>query len=114
MDIGALREKLGLDEDRLRDGDLEVATPIDGSPIASVKSASRAEAAAAIGRAQEAFAAWRSVPAPKRGELIRRFGQVLREHKDSLGELVTVECGKILQEGLGEVRRLVVSGRCRP
>jgi aldehyde dehydrogenase (NAD+) len=107
MDIGALREKLGVDERRLSDGDLQVVTPIDGSAIASVKSAGTSGTAAAVGRAQEAFAAWRSVPAPRRGELIRLFGQVLREHKDSLGELVTIECGKILQEGLGEVQEMI-------
>ena len=47
------------------------------------------------------------MPAPRRGELIRRFGQVLREHKDPLGELVTIECGKIREEGLGEVQEMI-------
>jgi len=107
MDIGVLHEKLGVDARRLTDGDLDVRSPIDGSLIATVKSADTAEAAAAVGRAQEAFAAWRVVPAPRRGELARQFGQVLREHKESLGELVTVECGKILQEGLGEVQEMI-------
>jgi aldehyde dehydrogenase (NAD+) len=107
MDIGVLREKLGVDERRLTDGDLDVRSPIDGSVIASVKSGDTGEAAAAVGRAQEAFAVWRSVPAPRRGELTRQFGQVLREHKEPLGELVTVECGKILQEGLGEVQEMI-------
>jgi aldehyde dehydrogenase (NAD+) len=107
MDIGVLCEKLGMDPRSLTDGDLEIRSPIDGSVIASVKSSDTSETEAVAGRAQEAFAAWRSVPAPRRGELIRQFGQVLREHKDSLGELVTIECGKILQEGLGEVQEMI-------
>jgi aldehyde dehydrogenase (NAD+) len=107
MDIGELREKLGVGETSLTDGELQVVSPIDGSLIASVTSADAHQTAAAVGRAQDAFAAWRSVPAPRRGELIREFGQVLREHKDSLGELVTVESGKILEEGLGEVQEMI-------
>jgi len=107
MDIGSLCEKLGVDDASLSDGALEVASPIDGSVIARVKSATADDAATAVGRAQEAFAAWRRVPAPGRGELIRYFAEVLREQKDSLGELVTIECGKILQEGLGEVQEMI-------
>lgn len=107
MDIGALGETLGVEESSIRKGDLEVVSPIDGSAIASVASAGASQTAAAVDRAREAFVGWRSVPAPRRGELIRRFGQVLREHKDSLGELVTIECGKIREEGLGEVQEMI-------
>ncbi len=107
MDIGALREKLGVEERSVSEGDLEVVSPIDGSAIASVTCSGARQAAAAVDRAQEAFATWRSVPAPRRGELIRRFGQVLREHKDPLGELLTIECGKIREEGLGEVQEMI-------
>jgi len=107
MDIGALRERLGLDERSLSSGDLKVRSPVDGSVVASVQSTGADEAAAAVGRARDAFAAWRSVPAPRRGELIRRFGEVLREQKDSLGELVTIESGKIREEGLGEVQEMI-------
>jgi aldehyde dehydrogenase (NAD+) len=107
MDIGVLREKLGVDERSVTQGDLEVVSPIDGSVIASVTSSRANQTATAVGRAREAFAAWRSVPAPRRGELIRLFGQVLRENKDSLGELVTIECGKIREEGLGEVQEMI-------
>jgi len=107
MDIGVLREKLGVDERSITEGDLEVATPIDGSVIASVTSSGADQTTAAVNRARQAFAVWRSVPAPRRGELIRLFGQVLREHKDSLGELVTIECGKIREEGLGEVQEMI-------
>jgi aldehyde dehydrogenase (NAD+) len=107
MDIGVLREKLGVEERCIREGDLEVVSPIDGSAIASVTSTGAKQTAAAVDRAREAFSTWRSVPAPRRGELIRQFGQVLREHKDPLGELVTIECGKIREEGLGEVQEMI-------
>jgi aldehyde dehydrogenase (NAD+) len=107
MDIGVLREKLGVEERSIREGDLEVVSPIDGSAIASVTSTGAKQTAAAVDRAREAFSTWRSVPAPRRGELIRQFGQVLREHKDPLGELVTIECGKIREEGLGEVQEMI-------
>ena len=60
-----------------------------------------------IAAAAVAFAAWRDVPAPKRGELVRLFGEELRQHKDTLGRLVTLECGKIHQEGLGEVQEMI-------
>jgi aldehyde dehydrogenase (NAD+) len=60
-----------------------------------------------IALSSEAFEAWRAVPAPRRGELIRQFGEKLRENKQALGELVTRECGKILQEGLGEVQEMI-------
>ena len=107
MDIGGLREKLGVEERSISEGDLEVVSPIDGSAIASVTSTGAKQTAAAVDRAREAFSTWRSVPAPRRGELIRQFGQVLREHKDPLGELVTIECGKIREEGLGEVQEMI-------
>jgi aldehyde dehydrogenase (NAD+) len=107
MEIGALREKLGMERRSVGEGDLEVVSPIDGSAIASVASTDAEQTAMAVERAREAFAVWRSVPAPRRGELIRLFGQVLRDHKEPLGELVTIECGKIRQEGLGEVQEMI-------
>ena len=58
-------------------------------------------------RSAAAFTAWRSVPAPRRGELVRRFGERLRAHKEPLGRLVSIEAGKILQEGLGEVQEMI-------
>ncbi|MET1110089.1 MAG: aldehyde dehydrogenase family protein, partial [Allosphingosinicella sp.] len=66
-----------------------------------------AEVASAVGRAHAAFLAWRQVPAPRRGELVRLFGEVLREEKEALGRLVSLEAGKILQEGLGEVQEMI-------
>jgi aldehyde dehydrogenase (NAD+) len=91
----------------LPEGDLVSRSPIDGGEIGAVASASAAEVTDAVTRAQEAFSAWRNVPAPRRGELVRLFGQVLREEKEALARLVTLECGKIVQEGLGEVQEMI-------
>ncbi|MEF7616063.1 aldehyde dehydrogenase family protein [Aquincola sp. MAHUQ-54] len=84
-----------------------VHSPIDGSLIARVALEAPQQVAARIGAAHRAFLAWRQVPAPRRGELVRLFGDVLREHKAALGELVSVEAGKITQEGLGEVQEMI-------
>jgi aldehyde dehydrogenase (NAD+) len=86
---------------------LDSISPIDGSVLGSVDIADAAAVAAAIGRAGQAFRAWRLVPPPRRGELVRLFGEVLREEKDALGRLVSRECGKILSEGLGEVQEMI-------
>ena len=88
-------------------GDLVSHSPIDGAVIGRVASASPAEVDAAIGRASAAFGEWRTVPAPRRGELVRRFGDVLRAEKESLGRLVSLESGKVLSEGLGEVQEMI-------
>jgi aldehyde dehydrogenase (NAD+) len=100
----ALFERLGITPPR---GDLESRSPIDGRTIGAVASASAADVAAAVSRAQEAFLAWRAVPPPRRGELVRLFGEVLRAEKEGLGRLVSLEAGKILQEGLGEVQEMI-------
>lgn len=89
------------------EGDLVSRSPIDGREIGRVEFLNGAEVGEAIGRAQEAFLAWRSVPPPRRGELVRLFGEVLREEKETLGRLVSLEAGKILQEGLGEVQEMI-------
>jgi aldehyde dehydrogenase (NAD+) len=99
-----LLERLGVRAPR---GDLVSRSPIDGRAIGSVTSASPAEVAAAAERAHAAFLAWRTAPPPRRGELVRLLGEVLREEKESLGRLVSLECGKILQEGLGEVQEMI-------
>jgi aldehyde dehydrogenase (NAD+) len=91
----------------LSNGDLESRSPIDGRTIGSVPTASPAGVAGAVGRAHDAFLAWRNVPPPRRGELVRRFGEVLREEKEALGRLVSLEAGKITQEGLGEVQEMI-------
>ncbi|HZT52376.1 MAG TPA: aldehyde dehydrogenase family protein [Stellaceae bacterium] len=88
-------------------GALAVRSPINGAEIARVPTHTPAELDAMIGRAQAAFHAWRDVPAPKRGELVRLFAEELRAGKEALGRLVSIEAGKILQEGLGEVQEMI-------
>ena len=88
-------------------GALAVTTPIDGTPIATVPTHTRADVEAMVMRGVAAFDAWRLVPAPRRGELVRLLGEELRAAKADLGALVTLESGKILQEGLGEVQEMV-------
>ena len=107
MDVDALLGRLGLKPGLLRSGDLPVRSPIDGSEIAAVTMSRPEEIAAAVADAEEAFATWQAVPAPRRGALIRLFGEELRAHQDALGELVTIETGKIRQEGLGEVQEMI-------
>jgi aldehyde dehydrogenase (NAD+) len=107
MNIAKLLRSLDLDPQKLRSGDLVVRSPIDGGEIARLRSQSPAQVAAAVGKASEAFRVWREVPAPKRGELVRLFGEELRAAKAALGELVTVETGKILEEGKGEVQEMI-------
>jgi aldehyde dehydrogenase (NAD+) len=103
MDIGDLLAQLGVSSG----GNRVVCSPIDGTELARVRETSVEEARAAIGRAHAAFREWRTVPAPRRGELVRLFGEELRASKGSLGRLVTIENGKILQEGLGEVQEMI-------
>jgi aldehyde dehydrogenase (NAD+) len=98
--------RLGLSATDLA-GDLPVYSPIDGSELGRVHQQGTADLEIALTRAVQAFHAWRDVPAPKRGEIVRRFGTLLREHKESLGALLSIECGKILQEGYGEVQEMI-------
>jgi aldehyde dehydrogenase (NAD+) len=107
QDTTALLARLDLDAATLSDGDLEVRTPITGEPIARLHSATPEQAEAAIARSAEAFLAWRELPAPRRGELVRLLGEELRHEKEALGALVTLEAGKIGQEGLGEVQEMI-------
>jgi aldehyde dehydrogenase (NAD+) len=88
-------------------GTLKVVSPIDGQELCRVQETSSLELPQIIEKAESAFKKWRLVPAPKRGELIRLFGEELRAHKEDLGALVTLESGKILQEGLGEVQEMI-------
>jgi aldehyde dehydrogenase (NAD+) len=82
-------------------------SPIDGSLLATVGLASAAHYETVLSHAQKAFSQWRMVPAPTRGELVRRIGNELREHKEYLGALVSLESGKSLQEGKGEVQEMI-------
>jgi aldehyde dehydrogenase (NAD+) len=86
---------------------VKVLSPIDGSVIARVKQANKKDYERIIQSAQRAFAVWREVPAPRRGEIVRQLGAALREKKEALGKLVTIEMGKSVQEGLGEVQEMI-------
>lgn len=86
---------------------LESFSPVDGALIASAKVAADADYETVVLRAQAAFTEWRTVPAPKRGEIVRQFGDALRENKEALGTLVSYEMGKSLQEGFGEVQEMI-------
>lgn len=98
---------LGVDLAWYQGTDLRVRSPIDGADIASLKAHTVADVAAAVSRARESFAIWRTVPAPVRGELIRLYGEELLAHKKQLGALVTLEAGKIVAEALGEVQEMI-------
>jgi len=91
----------------LSGGELESVNPATGEVLARVALAGVAEYEQVIARASEAFLDWRMVPAPKRGEIVREIANELREHKSSLGALVTLEMGKIYAEGLGEVQEMI-------
>ena len=82
-------------------------SPIDGKPIAKVIQASEKDYEAVITAAEKAFIKWRMMPAPKRGEIVREIGIALREYKEPLGRLVTLEMGKIVKEGCGEVQEMI-------
>ena len=82
-------------------------SPADGAEIASVSVTTPDEYREVINQAQEGFRQWRSVPAPKRGEVVRQIGEALREKKEALGKLVSYEMGKSYQEGLGEVQEMI-------
>ncbi|NOD62073.1 aldehyde dehydrogenase family protein [Ruegeria sp. HKCCD6109] len=99
--------KLDLTVAELTGGTLQVTSPIDGRVLADVHEAPAAEMNSIIARSQAAFKAWRVVPAPQRGELIRLLGEELRAAKDDLGALVSWEAGKITSEGLGEVQEMI-------
>jgi aldehyde dehydrogenase (NAD+) len=102
-----LLERLGVDPASVMDGDLVVRTPITGEEIGRVARTDAAGTDAAVARAVAAFESWRDVPAPRRGELVRLLGEELRIEKEALGALVTLEVGKISQEGLGEVQEMI-------
>jgi aldehyde dehydrogenase (NAD+) len=98
---------LGVAPESLDGGGLVVSSPIDGQPLASLRETTAAEATQTIGRADAAFRRWRSVPAPRRGELVRLLAEELRAEKAALGRLVTIEVGKVESEGLGEVQEMI-------
>jgi aldehyde dehydrogenase (NAD+) len=103
----SILESLGVDGRRLKGAGLVVHSPIDGRPLATLDEATVVDAKAAVSRAHAAFLKWRSVPAPRRGELVRLLGEELRAAKAELGRLVTIEVGKVESEGLGEVQEMI-------
>jgi aldehyde dehydrogenase (NAD+) len=107
IDIRPLMDSLGVDPSRYTMGDMEARSPITGEVIGRVASDDAKSVDAKIAAAAEAFTQWRTVPAPVRGELVRLLGDELRQHKAALGELVTIEAGKVRSEGLGEVQEMV-------
>ena len=97
----------GLDAAALTGGTLAVRSPVDGAELARLHEHTADEVEAVITAAADAFPAWRDTPAPRRGELVRLLGEELRAAKAELGRLVSLEAGKILQEGLGEVQEMI-------
>jgi len=118
FDISATLQRLGIKETNFgastgtkwlnTTGEIiESYSPADGKLIGKIKQATAADYENIIALSQEAFKKWRTVPAPKRGELVRQIGNALREKKEDLGKLVSYEMGKIYQEGLGEVQEMI-------
>lgn len=104
-DYQTILKNLGVQTDTK--GTLEVFSPIDGGSLAKIKETPVGDMEAIARKAQAAFETWRQTPAPIRGEFVRLLGEELRIAKEDLGKLVTIENGKILSEGLGEVQEMI-------
>ena len=102
-----LLDTLGVERALYTQGSMPSHSPLTGEQIAAVRIADAADTDAALAAAGAAFRAWRDVPAPRRGELVRLFGEELRAAKDDLATLVTIEAGKIPSEGAGEVQEMI-------
>ena len=107
QDTRTLLLDLGVSAAEIEGGDLTVTTPLTGETLAAVHTATADEVEHALASAAAAFVSWRSVPAPRRGELVRLFGEELRKEKARLARLVTLEAGKIPSEGEGEVQEMI-------
>ena len=107
MSIVNLLQAMGVPAAACRDGALATYSPIDGALLAKVKTTAAADVDNTVARAHAAYLRWRQVPAPQRGELVRLLGEELRANKQALGELVTLEVGKVSSEGLGEVQEMI-------
>ncbi|OYU70945.1 MAG: aldehyde dehydrogenase family protein [Alphaproteobacteria bacterium PA2] len=106
-DALATLSNLGVSLKALEGGDIPARSPVDGTVLATLRANTVDEANAAVEAAHQAFLSWRKVPAPRRGELIRLFGEELRIAKADLGRLVALEAGKVTSEGLGEVQEMI-------
>lgn len=100
-------KQLEISVDDYLGSDLSVSSPINGEPLATLRIHATSEIDDAVARARTAFAEWRMVPAPHRGELVRRYGMLVRQHKEVLSQLLSIENGKILTEARGEVQEVV-------
>lgn len=118
IDISSVLSKLGIKEKNsgastgtywfaTRGTEIKSVSPVDGNYIGSVLSCSEADYEACMLKANEAFKVWRTIPAPKRGEVVRQLGEEFRKYKNELGALVSYEMGKSYQEGLGEVQEII-------
>ena len=107
VEVNGLLERLGVAASAYSEGEMEVRSPLTGNVIARVAKTSPAAAEETIAAAREAFLVWRTVPAPRRGELVRLLGEELRAEIETLGRLVTIESGKLLSEGFGEVQEMI-------
>lgn len=107
MSIVNLLQAMGVSASACRDGALATYSPIDGALLAKVKTTAATDVGNTVARAHAAYLRWRAVPAPQRGELVRLLGEELRANKQALGELVTLEVGKVSSEGLGEVQEMI-------
>jgi aldehyde dehydrogenase (NAD+) len=107
MNVASLLGNLGVDLCSLAGKGVTARSPIDGETIAEIAATTREDVTHCVEIAHRAFLEWRDWPAPKRGELVRLFGEELRGAKADLGRLVSIETGKIVQEGLGEVQEMI-------
>ena len=107
QDIDGLLGRLGVDRALWTEGSMPSVTPLTGEELGMVRVADAAAIDETLDKARAAFRAWRNVPAPRRGELVRLWGEELRAAKDDLAKLVTIEAGKIPSEGAGEVQEMI-------
>ena len=106
--VDAILERIGAVSEAGGSGEqLESRNPASGAPLGRIQAMTRAEYDGRVTSALERFEEWRMRPAPKRGEVVRRLGELLREHKEPLGEMVSLETGKIRAEGQGEVQEMI-------
>ncbi len=105
--IAKILQDMNMNPADFKGGNLDVFSPIDGHLMGCVLMDTKETVDAKIAAAHNAFQTWRDVPAPQRGELVRLLGEELRTHKDALSALVTAECGKIFEEGKGEVQEMI-------
>ena len=107
MNFQQMLVQCGFSEAELNAGNLVINSPIDGSEIARIAETPLEDVRAAIAAAKQAFRQWRLVPAPRRGELVRLWGEELRAAKPDIGRVISIEVGKIVEEGLGEVQEAI-------